>query len=203
MKLFKPPGFVKLIYNRRIWGFSLREQFVYLTFDDGPHPDITPWVLDELQKNKLKATFFCVGENVQRYPEIFERIKAEGHAVGNHTMRHENAGKTKTQLYMQSIEEADHLIQSPLFRPPYGRLAPNQARTIAKRFQIVMWSWLSYDFDKSVSVADILQKADKQIQKGDVLVLHDNPKIAERQRELLPQLLHLLQQKGFQFAKIS
>lgn len=203
MKLFKPPGFVKLIYNKRIWGFSLRQQFVYLTFDDGPHPDITPWVLEELKKANIKATFFCVGENVLRFPEIFEQIKAEGHSVGNHTMRHEHSGKTKTRNYLNSIAEADELIKSKLFRPPYGRLSPQLARKLAMQYQIIMWTWLSYDFDLSVSIEDILAKAERQIKKGDVLVLHDNPKIAERQRELLPQLLQLLQNKGFQFAPIG
>lgn len=185
-----------LIFKQRTWGFALEENCVYLTFDDGPHPDITPWVLDELLRTGTKATFFCVGENVKRYPEIYERIQREGHAVGNHTMRHENALKVKAKDYINSIEEASQWIGSKLFRPPYGRLTPALARKIRKEYDIVMWSWLSYDFDRSVPVDDILDKAKKQIQQGDILVLHDNPKITGRQKELLPKLLDILRQKG-------
>ncbi len=197
MKLYKTPRFLRLIFKQRTWGFALDENCIYLTFDDGPHPDITPWVLDELLKNNVKATFFCVGENVKRYPEIYQRILDEGHATGNHTMRHENALKVKPSDYIKSIEEAGQVINSRLFRPPYGRLTPVLARKIRRQYQIVMWSWLSYDFDRSVPVSTILEKAESQIRKGDILVLHDNVKIADRQRELLPALLKLLDQKGW------
>lgn len=203
IKLFKPPRFLRLIYSKRTWGLSLSTPAVYLTFDDGPHPDITPWVLDELNKYQIKAHFFCVGENVRRYPELYQRILNEGHRVGNHTMRHENASKTNSFLYLKSIEEASAWIKSPLFRPPYGRLSPRLAREISKKYRIVMWSWLSYDFDPDVSVEEILEKADKQIKAGDVLVLHDNVKIADKQKQLLPQLLTLLNQKGYQFVLLS
>lgn len=195
MKLYKTPRFLRLIFRRRTWGFSLSQDVVYLTFDDGPHPDITPWVLDELKNQEVKATFFCVGENVQRYPDIYNRILTEGHAVGNHTMKHENALKTRSADYLKSVRQAGNLIDSKLFRPPYGRLTPALARKIRKKYTIVMWSWLSYDFDPSVSVEEIWGNAEKQIQKGDILVLHDNPKIAGKQKELLPQLLHILKSK--------
>lgn len=192
MKMYKTPRFLRLIFKRRTWGFSLEPDQVFLTFDDGPHPDITPWVLDELSKNNIKATFFCVGENVKRYPEIYQRILSEGHSVGNHTMRHENALKVKPTHYLASITEAGKLIDSELFRPPYGRLTPALAKKISKQYTIIMWSWLSYDFDRSVPVSTILEKAEKQIKPGDILVLHDNPKIADRQKELLPELLKIL-----------
>ena len=195
MKIYKTPRFLRLIFKQRTWGFSLDENCVYLTFDDGPHPDITPWVLDELQKHDVRATFFCVGENVRRYPEIYQRIISEGHAVGNHTMQHENALKVKSSDYIKSIAEASEWIDSKLFRPPYGRLTPVLASKIRKTYTIVMWSWLSYDFDKTVPVSQILEKAGKQIKRGDILVLHDNPKITERQKELLPELLKILEGK--------
>lgn len=195
MKLYKTPRFLRLIFKRRTWGFSLPQNAVYLTFDDGPHPDITPWVLDQLKVHGVKATFFCVGENVQRYPEIYSRILAEGHAVGNHSMKHENALKTKASDYLRSVRQAGNLIDSKLFRPPYGRLTSSLSKKIRKKYTIVMWSWLSYDFDKTVTIEEILHKADKQIKAGDILVLHDNPKIAERQKELLPLLLDLLKEK--------
>lgn len=198
MKLYKTPRFLRLIFNRRSWGFSLNENVLYLTFDDGPHPDITPWVLDELLKENVKATFFCVGENVARYPEIYQRILAEGHAVGNHTMKHENALKTKPTDYLRSVEQAGKLIDSKLFRPPYGRLTPALARKIRKEYSIIMWSWLSYDYDRSVPIETILEKAEKQIKSGQILVLHDNPKMADRQKQLLPALLQILKKKNLQ-----
>ena len=172
---------------------------VYLTFDDGPHPDITPFVLDQLKAFGIRATFFCVGENVKRYPEIFARIQDEGHGVGNHTNRHENASKVTPARYLESVAEAHVLIRSRLFRPPYGRLSPRLARILAQNYKIVMWTWLSYDFDPKTCVTEILFKAEKQIRAGDIIVLHDNPKIAEKQKELLPKLLQLLREKGFEF----
>ncbi|MCE3295856.1 MAG: polysaccharide deacetylase [Crocinitomicaceae bacterium] len=199
MRLFRIPKLASVAFPRRIWGFFLDEKSVYLTFDDGPHPDITPFVLDTLKESGVKATFFCVGENVKRYPEIFARIKAEGHQVGNHTQQHENASKTSPERYLESVTEADGLIQSRLFRPPYGRLSPRLARILAKDYKIVMWTWLSYDFDPKTCVTEILFKAEKQIRGGDIIVLHDNPKIAEKQKELLPKLLDLLQKRDFQF----
>lgn len=199
MRLFRVPKFASVIYNKRVWGFFASKSAVYLTFDDGPNPEITPFVLDELLKRDLKATFFCVGENVSKYPEIFERIKAEGHQIGNHSFKHENANKTTAENYLNSLQKADALIQSKLFRPPYGRLSPRLAREISKKYKIIMWTWLSYDYDKEVSVQEILTKAEKQIKVGDILVLHDNAKIATKQKKLVPQFLDLLLHKGFKF----
>lgn len=203
MRLHKVPKLASVFYSKRIWGFSLNKNAVYLTFDDGPHPEITPFVLDELKKRNIRATFFCVGNNVKQYPELFQRIKEEGHQIGNHTMRHENASKTNAENYFKSIEEANSLIQSDLFRPPYGRLSPRLAKEISKKYKIIMWSWLSYDFDPKICVTRILWKANKQIKAGDILVLHDNPKIIEKQKELLPKLLDVIQRKKLNCELIS
>lgn len=195
MRIFKTPRFLQLVFKRRTWGFSHTQNSVFLTFDDGPNPEITPWVLDQLKMHRLKATFFCVGENVQKYPAIFERILAEGHAVGNHSMRHENALKTKPSTYLKSVYQTATLIDSSLFRPPYGRLTPILAKKIRKDFQIVMWTWLSYDFDRKVTVDAIVERAQREIKAGDILVLHDNAKIADRQKELLPRIIGVLHDK--------
>lgn len=188
---------MRLIFKRRTWGFSLDKKAIYLTFDDGPHPDITPWILDFLKEKNLLATFFCVGENVVRYPEIYQRIIDEGHAVGNHTMKHLNAIKVKQKDYLQSIEDAQKVIHSKLFRPPYGRLTPTLAKKIRSKYVIIMWSWLSYDFDQDITIEKILEKAKKQVKGGDILVLHDNPKITEKQKILLPALIEQLSEKKF------
>jgi peptidoglycan/xylan/chitin deacetylase (PgdA/CDA1 family) len=203
VRLFKPPSIVRSIYSKRTWKIEGNKPTVYITFDDGPHPDITPFVLDLLNEYNFKATFFCVGSNVKRYPEIYNRILDEGHSVGNHTMNHERAGNVSPEHYLASIKEASTLISSDLFRPPYGKLSPHLARKLASQYKVIMWTWLSYDFDLRISVEKILAKAEKQIKNGDILVLHDNSKIAERQKELLPKLFHLLKQKGFETEIIS
>lgn len=202
MKFFRTPSIVRKLFFKRIWGFSMDTNEVYLTFDDGPHPDITSWVLDYLKEQNIKACFFCVGENVKRYPEIFERILQEGHQVGNHTMYHTKSHKTSFQKYQKSIEEAAAYIPSNLFRPPYGRLSSLRAWKIAKQYRIIVWSWLSYDFDDRVSISEILSKAEKQIVGGDILVVHDNPKFTLRQKELLPKLIDVVRKKGLIFGRI-
>lgn len=194
MRIFKTPRLIRFVIRRITWGFSVSEPTVYLTFDDGPNPNITPWILDELQKHDFKATFFCVGENVQRYPAIYERILKEGHAVGNHTMKHENGLKVRSEAYLESIQQARQWIDSDLFRPPYGKITPGIIRKIKKDYHIILWSWLSYDYDSKISINKILQKASR-IEAGDILVLHDNDKIVERQKELLPALIELLKVK--------
>ena len=201
MYFFKTPFFFRLFFPKRKWGFSHVKNEVYLTFDDGPHPDITPWILDELKNKNIKACFFCVGANVQKYPQLFLRIKEDGHQVGNHSMFHNNSFKTNKNEYLNSILEADKIIQSKLFRPPYGRLQWNRANIISKKYTIIMWTWLSYDFDISVSLEKIKAKA-KKIKSGSIIVLHDNPKISERQKLLLPEIIALIKEKGFTFGTI-
>lgn len=202
MKLFKPPRIAKWIFPRYTWRFSVLEPTIFLTFDDGPHPDITPFVLDLLQEYRWKATFFCVGENMQRYPELVERIEKEGHGIGNHTMNHLKGIYTETETYLANFQALERVKTTTLFRPPYGRMTPKQAREIAKTHQIIMWSWLSYDYDLGISTENILSAADR-VKPGDILVLHDNPKIAERQRELLPELFKKMETLGLKSLAIS
>jgi peptidoglycan/xylan/chitin deacetylase (PgdA/CDA1 family) len=203
MILFKTPRLVETLFSSKTWGFSRSEKAVYLTFDDGPDPQITSWILDFLQEKRLKATFFCVGENVLKHPEIFERIKREGHSVGNHSMNHVKGTETTFKSYIQNIEEANELIQSKLFRPPYGRMTLRQTIALKKDYQIIMWSWLSNDFNKKISSEEILKKATKQIRNGDIIVLHDNHKTAERIQLILPQLIQILRDKGLDFKRIE
>jgi peptidoglycan/xylan/chitin deacetylase (PgdA/CDA1 family) len=176
---------------------------VYLTFDDGPQPEITEWVLNLLKQYQIKATFFCVGENVVKHDELFQRIIDDGHAIGNHSMRHERGTRTSLDEYVKSIDEADTHIQSSLFRPPYGRITLRQTWTLRRKYRIVMWSWLSYDYDHSVSIKRILSNAKKDVQGGDILVFHDNIKSFERLKEILPQFLDIVKSKGFSFDVID
>lgn len=202
MKLFKPPRFAKWIFPRYTWRFPVFDQAIFLTFDDGPHPDITPFVLDLLKQYEWKATFFCVGENIQKYPEIIARMIAEGHALGNHTQKHNHAFKVSTKNYLNAFYAFESHTKTTLFRPPYGRLKPTLAKQIAKTHRIILWSWLSYDYNLTVSDQTILSEA-KKVVPGDIIVLHDNSKLAERQNTLLPALFQQLKSMGFTSKQIQ
>ena len=195
IRLFRPPRWIEWFYPSCTWRLAVSGPVVFLTFDDGPHPDITPFVLDELQRAGMKATFFCVGENLLRYPDLAARIVNEGHAIGNHTMRHTKGTAVSDAEYFQSVADFAAHNGTRLFRPPYGKTRRAQRLFLSRNYRIILWSWLSYDYDTRVPVETILRKAES-IKKGDILVLHDTPKIAERQRVLLPALLALLERKG-------
>jgi len=199
--IFRPPRWIDRFYPSYTWRLRVSGKTVFLTFDDGPHPDITLFVLEQLAKHGMKATFFCVGENLVRYPEIAEAILEAGHSIGNHTMRHTKGSAVSNDIYFESVEDFQHVYPASLMRPPYGKATRSQRKTLARQFRIIMWSWLSYDYDPSVPIEKILKKA-KAIRAGDIIVLHDNPKMKERQWELLPQLLKLLNQKGLTSAVI-
>ncbi len=203
MRIFKTPRFFAWFFPKRTWGFSRDVNSVYLTFDDGPNPEITVWILDFLKEKNLKATFFCVGANVVKYPEVYQRILEEGHSVGNHSFRHQHYYKTSRKEYLEGIEESSKVIQSKLYRPPYGRMGSIQSRRLSKKYNIVMWTWLSYDFDPQVPLERILQSAQKDIRKGSILVLHDNPKVTQRVKALLPPLVDIIQEKNLDFKPIS
>jgi len=203
MKIFKVPRFFRLFFPNKTWDFSASEKVIFLTFDDGPDPGITPWLLDFLAINDIVATFFCVGENVKKFPEIYARILTEGHAVGNHSMRHQKGINVSLEEYVQSVELARQFIDSTLFRPPYGRMTIRQTHALRKKYTIIMWSWLSFDYDPSISVSKIIAKAKRQIQAGDILVLHDNSKTTDRLKVILPELIEIARAKGFGFSKIQ
>ena len=203
IRFFKTPHLIKKFFFRRLWGFSISKKSIYLTFDDGPDPLITPWILDLLKEKNIQATFFCVGANAEKNSDIVQRIMAEGHAIGNHSMRHEKGVKTDNNIYLESVREAQGHISSSLFRPPYGRLKISQTWKLKKEYEIIMWSWLSYDFDHSIPLETILSKAQKQIKAGDILVLHDNPKCTDRVKVLLPQLIDIILDKKLVFRVIK
>jgi len=202
LKQFRTPYFFRWLFHQRIWGFSRKDGIVYLTFDDGPTPECTHWILDTLSAHKVKATFFCVGANVVEHPKILERILNEGHAIGNHTMRHEKGTETTRSDYFKSIEDAAKVIPSNLFRPPYGRIPMAYTKNLRRKYKIIMWTWLSYDYHPEVSAETILKRAES-IQPGDILVLHDNVKSFEKLKVVLPELLMLIENKGLKLAPIS
>jgi peptidoglycan/xylan/chitin deacetylase (PgdA/CDA1 family) len=174
------------------------KRMVYLTFDDGPHPTITPFVLEQLQHYDATATFFCIGNNVVRYPEVYHRIINEGHTTGNHTYDHKNGWKTSTATYVKSVIKASQNIVSKLFRPPYGRIKNKQAQLLKQRgYNIVMWSLLTGDFDVTLSAEECLQNTIESLKEGDIVVFHDSEKAWERLRYVLPLFLAHCHQKGW------
>jgi peptidoglycan/xylan/chitin deacetylase (PgdA/CDA1 family) len=200
----KTPWWMKKIYPAYVWDVDTKENILYLTFDDGPHPVATPFVLDELARYNAKATFFCIGKNVVEYPSIYRRILDEGHAVGNHTHNHLNGWKTNDSKYFQDIAEAALHIDSNMFRPPYGRIktfhAKNMQRVMKKPdARIIMWTVLSGDFDLQVSKEECLQHVILNATKGSIVVFHDSEKAFPKLEYSLPLVLKHFSSAGFRF----
>lgn len=187
-------------YSDRTWS-KPSEDTIYLTFDDGPCPILTEWILNILKVECVSATFFCVGENVLRYPEVFEKVVQDGHRIGNHLMKHENGFKTGVKRYYRSFLETHDLLNTPLFRPPYGRMKKCLDEKLKDKVEIVMWTWLAKDYDPDVAPEKILQAAEK-IRPGDILVFHDNPKATVNLKATLQPIIQLLKQKGYVFATL-
>ena len=204
----KTPWWLKKIYRHRLWQVATKEKIIYLTFDDGPHPVVTPFVLDELKKYQAKATFFCIGKNVADYPVLYNRIIDEGHKVGNHTQQHLNGWKTTNETYLSDVALAAGYIQSNLFRPPYGRLKSIQAKHISdamknKLAKIVMWDVLSGDFDESLSGEQCLQNVINHSSSGSIVVFHDSDKAFFRLQYALPKTLEFFSSRGYIFSELE
>ena len=205
MKYFiKTPWWLKRIYPNRVWHINTNEKIIYLSFDDGPHPVATPFVLDELKKHNAKATFFCIGKNVVSFPAIYKRILDEGHSVGNHTQNHLNGWQTNTDTYLADVAEASNHINSYLFRPPYGRIKTAQVKGVIKSLRnesakIVMWDVLSGDFDESLSKENCLKNLIDNAKPGSIIVFHDSEKAFPLLAYSLPLFLQAFAEKGFVF----
>ena len=198
----KTPWIVKKIFPSYIWSLPASDDVVYLTFDDGPHPIITPWVLNQLKMHKVKATFFCIGNNVEKFPEVFQQILHEGHSVGNHTYCHLNGWNTDDKKYLDDVSKASQLFKTNLFRPPYGRIKNSQAKKIPAAMQtrgakIIMWDVLSADFDTSFTPEHCLNNVLENVRRGSIIVFHDSEKANENLRYTLPKTLESLKQTGF------
>jgi peptidoglycan-N-acetylglucosamine deacetylase len=203
MYLVKTPTIIKNIFSEHIWDIATEEQCVYLTFDDGPIPEVTPWVLDLLAKYDFKATFFCVGENIAKYPEIYQRILSEGHTIGNHTYNHVNGWTTNSDDYIENVALCDQMTETTLFRPPYGKLRPSQAASIKQNKRIVMWDILSGDFDPSITADQCLENVTSNYAAGSIIVFHDNVKSFDKLKDVLPILFEEWQSKGWKSCTIA
>jgi peptidoglycan/xylan/chitin deacetylase (PgdA/CDA1 family) len=212
MYFIKAPFWLRLLYRPLLWKLPGKEKVLYLTFDDGPHSVATPFVLDQLKKFGAKASFFCIGKNVDAEKAIFERILSEGHRVGNHTQNHLNGWKVSVEQYLENIDQATKSIHSNLFRPPYGKIrfgAINQVKSlislrarengIQSEVKIVMWDVLSGDFDEQLSPEKCLQNVLNHTSKGSIIVFHDSAKALKRLEFALPKVLEFYSQLGYEF----
>ncbi|KAB8151978.1 polysaccharide deacetylase family protein [Kordia sp. TARA_039_SRF] len=214
MKLYtaKTPKLAKWLFPSLVWEFSVTEKKLFLTFDDGPIPEVTPWVLEQLAKYNAKATFFCIGDNIEKHSEIFQQLLKEGHAIGNHTQQHVNGWKVSKKAYITNIQEAQKSIEnhlensaeaSKLFRPPYGKLTPQLCKRVQKLgYKIIMWDVLSGDFDKNLSPEKSLSNVVNNAETGSIIVFHDSLKAFEKLKYALPKVLQHFHELGYTFERI-
>ena len=203
MYLVKTPNVIQSLFPNFTWRIPTQEKTVYLTFDDGPIPEVTPWVVAQLEKFSAKATFFCVGDNVRKHPEVFQQVVDAGHAVGNHTFHHLNGWLQDNIPYFHDIRHCARLINSTLFRPPYGRLKPRQAQFLQRHYRIVMWDVLSGDFDPAITPEQCLQNVLRNVSAGSIVVFHDSLKAQEKLTYVLPRVLEALSEQGYRFEALN
>lgn len=199
----KTPFLIRKFYSSLLWELPTFEKKLYITFDDGPTPGITDKVLDLLKLHSAKASFFCLGKNVQKFPNLYRRILDEGHGVGNHTQNHLNGWKTKDSDYLYDIEWSEKTIQSNLFRPPYGKIQLSQAKKLRSKYKIIMWSVITRDYDSKVSKESCLNIAVSGIKPGSIIVFHDSKKAEQKMFYALEGLLHQMQNMNFISEKIE
>ncbi|WP_443940044.1 polysaccharide deacetylase family protein [Pedobacter sp. MW01-1-1] len=205
MYLIKSPILLKWYYPSLLWNKARSKKVIYLTFDDGPIPNVTDFVLKTLKAFDAKATFFCIGDNIGKYPEIFERIQNAGHAIGNHTFNHLKGWETETEAYVTNTLKCQSLTQTNLFRPPYGRIKKAQISRLKSQMpdlQIVMWDVLSGDFDTHLSPEKCYQNVIKHTESGSIIVFHDSLKAFDRLEYALPRVLKYFSDRGFLFASL-
>ena len=206
MYFHKTPWPLRLLHPHLLWSQPTREPRIYLTFDDGPVPEVTEWVLETLAAWQAKATFFCVGNNVRKYPALFEEVVAHGHRVGNHTFHHLNGWRTSLPDYLANVERCRQVLELPgaklLFRPPYGRMTRAQARQLRQHYQIVMWDVLTGDFDPNLSPDQCLRNALRHTRGGSIVIFHDSLKARKNLQYTLPRYLEHFSRAGYHFETI-
>lgn len=192
---FKPPKFLRRLMPDLIWEIK-DDNGVFLTFDDGPTPGITEWILATLAKYNAKATFFVLGKNVELYPDLYQKILDAGHKVGNHTYSHQKGWGMPLERYLEDVDFAGDIIHSELFRPPYARVTPSQMRAVAKRYKIVMWDIVSRDYNRSLSREGCLRNVTKYLTAGSIVVFHDSEKSFKNMSYALPRTLERIKELG-------
>lgn len=197
------PHYLQALFPGLTWKMPADQKTIYLTFDDGPIPEVTPWVLETLRTYNAKATFFCVGDNVRKYPRIYQDVRESGHAVGNHTLNHLSGWATENISYFHNIRHCARFVSSGLFRPPYGKLRPSQIQFLQRHYHIIMWDVLSGDFDKDISPEDCFQNVIQHAAQGSIVVFHDSLKAENNLRYALPLVLEHFTKLGYQFLALN
>lgn len=203
MFIERPPFFYRMYFSEALWRMPQREKCVYLTFDDGPIPQVTPWVLDTLAHFGVSATFFCTGDNVARNPGLFDTLRAAGHNVGNHTMSHVQGIKMNTQDYLRNIEKAHDLIQTNLFRPPHGFMRPAQFAAIKERYTTVMWDVVTRDYSNKLTGEDVFHNVRRYTRNGSIIVFHDSIKAEKNMKYALPRAIDWLLENEYRIELFS
>lgn len=191
----KPPKLVRRLMPDLIWEIE-DEQGVFLTFDDGPTPGVTEWILAMLERYDAKATFFVLGKNVEMYPDLYQKILDAGHKVGNHTYSHQKGWTMSLERYLEDIDFAGDIVHSELFRPPYARVTPAQMKAVAKRYKVVMWDIVSRDYNRALSPEGCLRNVTKYLAPGSIVVFHDSEKAFKNMSYALPRTLEFIREKG-------
>lgn len=199
----RPPKILKRLLKDVIWDIPGQSKAIYLTFDDGPNPVITPWVLSLLKQYNAKATFFCVGGNVEKYREVYDLTIADNHVIGNHTYSHKNGWRTRRENYLEDVRKCSSVFPSTLFRPPYGKLRKTHYKSIREDYKIVMWDVLSGDFDKKLPNEKCLSNVLDNTTPGSVIVFHDSEKALKKLYYTLPKVLDHFSREGYTFKAIS
>jgi len=201
---------INKLFSNYVWDIPNTENKVYITFDDGPTPELTQWTLNQLKNYNAKATFFCIGDNILKYPEVFKEVVKDGHSIGNHTFNHLNGWKTNTQDYIENAKlfEKEYYKRSnencQLFRPPFGKIKPSQSKILRRMgYKIIMWDVLSVDFDITITPEQCLENVLQNVKSGSIIVFHDSVKAFANLEYALPRTLEFLQQKGFVCAKLN
>jgi peptidoglycan/xylan/chitin deacetylase (PgdA/CDA1 family) len=202
---------IKKWFSGFVWSLPNHEKKIYLTFDDGPTPQITEWVLDVLAEYNIKATFFCIGNNIEKHPELFKKVIEAGHSIGNHTYNHLNGWNTKNGTYLQNTIATESIIEKlypnsteKLFRPPYGKMKGAQAKAVrGMGYKIIMWDVLSADFDRSITPEKCLQNVIRNTREGSIIIFHDSEKAYPNLRHALPESIKYLKEKGFVFDRLN
>ncbi|MGM9804317.1 MAG: polysaccharide deacetylase family protein [Muribaculaceae bacterium] len=198
----QPPLLYRMLFPECAWRINKKRKCVYLTFDDGPIPEVTPWVLDVLDRYGVKATFFMVGDNVARHPELLEEVLRRGHSVGNHTMNHLQGRKVSTEVYLDNIERANALIHTNLFRPPHGLMRFAQSKAVRANYTVIMYDVVTRDYARNIDGEGVFANVKRYARKGSIIVFHDSLKAEKNMKYALPKAIEWLKENGYEFESI-
>ena len=199
MLIEQPSIFLRWLYPRALWRMDSDRRMVFLTFDDGPIPEVTPWVLDILHHYEVKATFFMVGDNVRKHPHVYEQVCRAGHRVGNHTFNHLGSLRHTRKEYMDNIAQADALLHTDLFRPPHGWMRPSVYRVVCRKYRVVMWDVVTRDYSKLLTADDVFSNVRRYTRNGSIITFHDSLKSHEKLITALPRSIEWLREQGYGF----